>query len=276
MTLIACGQFCATNDVLSNLAICRNLAARAAAAGAKALFLPEASDYIASSPTESLSLLPQSTTLFLPGLLLTASTHSLTIIAGIHSPSPTTPSLLRNTLVYINAHGEITSTYHKLHLFDITLPSVTLLESSTTEAGDSLTSPIATDFGLLGLQICFDLRFPEGARALVNQGAEVLTYPSAFTVPTGRAHWEVLLRARAVEGQCFVVAAAQGGRHNEKRVSWGGAMVVNPWGEVVARCAQGDQAGEPEICLAEVDLGLVHRVRVECPLRRRTDVYAEL
>ncbi|KAI5801020.1 carbon-nitrogen hydrolase, partial [Pyronema domesticum] len=225
MALIACGQFSATNDVLANLKICRSLAARAAAAGAKALFLPEASDYISSSPAEGLTLLPQSTTLFLPGLCLAASTHSLSIIAGIHAPS-SSPDLVRNTLVYISTTGLVSHSYNKLHLFDITLPSLTLRESASTEAGSSITPPIATPFGRLGLQICFDLRFPETARALVNQGAEILAYPSAFTVPTGRAHWEVLLRARAVEGQCYVVAAAQGGRHNEKRVSWGGAMVV--------------------------------------------------
>jgi predicted amidohydrolase len=175
-----------------------------------------------------------------------------------------------NTSIYISSSGELTHRYDKLHLFDISLPTVRLHESATTQPGSALTPPFPTPFGSLGMQICFDLRFPEAARALVARGAQVIAYPSAFTVPTGRAHWELLLRARAVETQCWVVAAAQGGRHNEKRVSWGGACVVDPWGTVVARCKDGgEEAGEPELCVADIDLGMVERVRKECPLRRR-------
>lgn len=142
-------------------------------------------------------------------------------------------------------------------------------ESATTEAGGEFTPPFETPFGALGMQICFDLRFPEAARWLVNRGAQVLSYPSAFTVPTGRAHWELLLRARAVEGQCWVVAAAQGGWHNSRRASWGQACVVDPWGAVVAQCLGGEEAGEEEVCFADVDLAMVERVRSEVPLRRR-------
>ncbi|KAF8539309.1 nitrilase [Trichophaea hybrida] len=277
-TRIACGQFRATNNVTQNLAICQTLIQRAAALGAKALFLPEASDYISTSPSEALSLCtPATTSPFVLGLQSHARQFSLAVTVGIHTPS-TTPDRVYNTSIYISPSGELTPHYyHKLHLFDISLPTVQLHESATTEPGRSLAPPFATPFGSLGMQICFDLRFPEAARALVARGAQVLAYPSAFTVPTGRAHWELLLRARAVETQCWVVAAAQGGKHNEKRVSWGGACVVDPWGTVVARCKDGgEEAGEPEVCVADIDLAMVEKVRKECPLRRRFDVYLEI
>ena len=123
--------------------------------------------------------------------------------------------------------------------------------------------------------ICFDLRFPEPAIALRRLGATVITYPSAFTVPTGKAHWELLLRARAIETQSYVVASAQAGRHNEKRVSYGHSLVVDPWGEI--KCELGDEwNGEPELATFEVDEELLARGRREMPLLRRTDVYPEV
>jgi predicted amidohydrolase len=112
------------------------------------------------------------------------------------------------------------------------------------------------------------LRFPEISIALRRLGAEIITFPSAFTVPTGKAHWEVLLRARAIETQSYVIAAAQGGQHNEKRVSYGHSMIVDPWGTVLAEL--GDAGEEPEIATAEIDLDQLRKVRTEVPLRRRT------
>lgn len=126
----------------------------------------------------------------------------------------------------------------------------------------------------MGQQICFDLRFPEPALSLKRQGAEIITYPSAFTVPTGKAHWELLLRARAVETEAYVIAAAQVGQHNEKRVTYGHSMIVNPWGEIVAEL--GGEFMGPEIAVADIDLEFVARVRKGIPLKRRTDVYPEL
>jgi predicted amidohydrolase len=123
---------------------------------------------------------------------------------------------------------------------------------------------------LLGLQ----LRFPEISLALKRQNAQIVTYPSAFTVPTGQAHWETLLRARAIETQTYVVAAAQAGPHNEKRRSYGHSIIVNPWGEIVAKL--GDEYREPAIATAEIDLNLLEKVRREMPLLRRTDIYPEV
>lgn len=110
--------------------------------------------------------------------------------------------------------------------------------------------------------------------SLRRQNAQILTYPSAFTVPTGIAHWETLLRARAIETQSYVIAAAQAGPHNEKRRSYGHSMIVNPWGEVVAQL--GDEYHEPEIAVADLDFDLLEKVRREMPLLRRTDIYPEI
>ena len=150
--------------------------------------------------------------------------------------------------------------------------------------------PFDTSVGRVGLTICFDvcclsplisdshyipatdinhqLRFPEINLALKRQNAQIITYPSAFTVPTGKAHWEVLLRARAIETQTYVIAAAQSGAHNEKRVSYGHSLIISPWGEVLAALGAGRQ--EPEIATADIDLEVVEKVRREMPLLRRT------
>ena len=154
--------------------------------------------------------------------------------------------------------------------------------------------PFETAVGRVGLCICFDvsflalylnikleihmpclqLRFPEISLALKRQNAQIITYPSAFTVPTGSAHWEALLRARAIETQSYVIAAAQAGFHNEKRRSYGHSMIVNPWGEVVA--SLGGDFKEPEIATADIDLDLLSKIRREMPLLRRTDIYPEV
>lgn len=121
------------------------------------------------------------------------------------------------------------------------------------------------------------LRFPELNLTLKRRGAQIITYPSAFTVPTGRSHWEPLLRARAIESQAYIIAAAQVGAHNEKRVSYGHSLIVNPWGEVLVDLSGTEDGGQaPKLGTAEVDLGFLEKVRREMPLLRRTDVYPEI
>ena len=153
--------------------------------------------------------------------------------------------------------------------------------------------PFKTPVGLVGLLICFDvsnlrehtrtfdvdkyspqLRFPEVGLSLKRQGAQIITYSSSFTVPTGKAHWEMLLRARAIETQSYIVAAAQAGWHSESRVTYGHTMIINPWGEILAELG-GDFDG-PEIATALIDLSFVRKLRKEVPLLRRTDVYPEI
>ena len=194
------------------------------------------------------------------------------------SQYPTVHTRIYNRSLWIRSDGSINhaATYDKLHLFDYG----SLKESAVVRAGEHLTPPFESPVGRVGSLICFDLRFAEPGLALAQppgtapgstEGAQILTYPSAFTVPTGEAHWEVLLRARAIETQSWVIAAAQVGRHNEKRVSYGNSMVVDPWGRIVVRLGgAGDDGAEGFVELVDIDLGAVERVRREMPLERRT------
>ncbi|XP_027465872.1 deaminated glutathione amidase isoform X5 [Zalophus californianus] len=179
-----------------------------------------------------------------------------------------------NCHVLLDNKGSVVATYRKTHLCDVEIPGQgPMHESNSTIPGPSLESPVSTPVGKIGLAICYDMRFPELSLALAQAGAEILTYPSAFGSVTGPAHWEVLLRARAIETQCYVVAAAQCGRHHEKRASYGHSMVVDPWGTVVAHCPEG-----PGLCLARIDLRYLRQLRQHLPVfeHRRPDLYGTL
>ncbi|KAG0047066.1 Carbon-nitrogen hydrolase [Gryganskiella cystojenkinii] len=185
------------------------------------------------------------------------------------------PGRLYNTHVLINDQGSIVESYRKIHLFDVDIKNgPQLIESRNTAAGDKIVSPVQSPVGKIGLSICYDLRFPELSLELRHRGAEILTYPSAFTIKTGEAHWEVLLRSRAIETQSYVVAAAQVGQHSEKRSSYGHAMIVDPWGKVVAQL-DGQEEG---IAVANVDLVSLARIRVEMPVlnHRRHDIFSKI
>lgn len=258
---------------------------------------------------------PESESPFVLGLQAAAKEHGIHITAGVHvpvhvpaEPTPTasgpadaaatataTATKLLNRTIWVLPTGEVDAArgYDKLHLFDYG----SLRESAHTRAGSRLVPPFDTPVGRVGSLICFDLRFPEAAAALAQPGpsrrgqqwqpAQVLTYPSAFTVPTGAAHWETLLRARAIEAQCWVVAAAQVGWHSGTpgagRVSYGGSMVVDPWGRV--KCALPAVVEErdggmsvPEgavgaLGLVDIDLGVWDSVRERMPLVRRRYVW---
>ncbi|KAF2189707.1 nitrilase [Zopfia rhizophila CBS 207.26] len=284
MPLAAVGQICSTASMTHNLHQCRLLVQKAAAAGAQALFLPEASDYIAHNASSTVSLCrPIEKSEFVLGLQKEAQTHKLPINVGIHEPTEGGKKV-KNTLVWIDERGEIVKGYQKLHLFDIEIKNGPILkESNSVEKGKSILDPFETGIGKVGLLICFDLRFPEPSLALRHRGAQILTYPSAFTIRTGKSHWETLLRARAIETQCYVIAAAQCGAHNEEKTrrSYGHYMIVDPWGKVVAELGgEEDEKGRGldvgEIAVAEVNLGSVEKVRREMPLLRRTDIYPEI
>ncbi|KAI8684550.1 CN hydrolase domain-containing protein [Fusarium keratoplasticum] len=300
MAIAAVGQICSTASVKGNLEQCVRLVAKAARGGAKVLFLPEASDYIAPDGQTSLELAePQQTSPFVKGLQDAAREHSVAVHVGIHHrPEPEPGAAVHrilNRALYIGADGAVvdSASYDKLHVFDYG----NLRESATVRPGPALTPPFDSPVGRIGSLICFDLRFPEPGLLLSQPGpgspwtgrpAQVLTYPSAFTLRTGAAHWETLLRARAIETQSYVVAAAQVGRHNEKRASWGQSIVADPWGRVVLKLkgvvsdpkdvpeGTAEEGAVGEIGFVEIDLDGLERVRKEMPLQRRTDVYPEL
>ncbi|XP_072232742.1 deaminated glutathione amidase isoform X1 [Leuresthes tenuis] len=278
--LAAVCQVRVTPDKEANFSACKRLVEEAKERGACMVFLPEGFDYIGSSREETLSLSES-----LEGDTISRYSHlarRLEVwlsLGGFHERGHDWEAERRiyNSHVIINDKGDVTSVYRKSHLFDVELPEkgVSLKESRFTIPGPSLVSPVQTPIGKVGLGICYDLRFPELSLSLRRHGAEILTYPSAFTVATGAAHWEVLLRARAIETQCFVLAAAQVGQHHEKRSSYGHGLAVDPWGEVL-----GDCGGEkPGVVLVEVDLEKVRRTRRNMPVqqhRRETAFYHSL
>ena len=166
-----------------------------------------------------------------------------------------------NRAVLFGPDGQIVTTYDKIHLFDATLSGLAdYRESATYRGGDKAVVADAAGFKL-GLAICYDMRFPRLFNTLANAGAQVLAVPAAFTVPTGQAHWETLLRARAIETGSYVIAAAQGGAHQNGRSTYGHSMIIDPWGKIIA--AAGND--EPGIIYADIDLAHVDEVRGRVP-----------
>ena len=171
---------------------------------------------------------------------------------------------LANRGFVIDGLGEIRARYDKIHLFDVDLPTgESWRESAMYQAGNEAVIVDGTPVGRLGLTICYDLRFPELFQRLSEAGAEVIAVPAAFTVPTGRAHWQVLMRARAIEAELFIVAAAQAGRHEDGRETYGHSLVADPWGELLL-----EMGGEPGLAFAEIDLDRIAEVRARIPVHQ--------
>lgn len=170
------------------------------------------------------------------------------------------PDKAANRSFLIDPTGEIIARYDKIHLFDVNLPSGESYRESNTYRPGETRVVAALPWGKIGLTICYDLRFPALYRALAEAGAEVLTVPSAFTKQTGEAHWHVLLRARAIETGCFVLAAAQGGKHENGRETFGHSIVIDPWGRILA-----EGGIDPGLIMADIDLGLVAEARGRVP-----------
>jgi deaminated glutathione amidase len=237
-------QICSTPDLPANLATCRALVERAAAEGAQLAVLPECFAFIGRGEGDKMSHAEalEGSGPILDTLRELATRHNLWIVGGgIPERVPGDDRRAYNTALVVDPRGAIAARYRKIHLFDVDIPGGAVLrESDATRAGEEL---VVADIGgaKVGLSICYDVRFPELYRRLVkDRGAEVLLVPAAFTAHTGAAHWHILLRARAIENQVWVVAAAQWGQHNEKRQSFGHTMVVDPWGSIVGEQATGD------------------------------------
>ena len=270
---IAVGQMCASSDVEKNFEVVAALGSQAKDRGCAMLFLPECFAFIGVKGTDALAVMEP-----LDGPLLgryreLAAKHRLWLsLGGFPETGPDRGDRRFNAHVIVDASGEIRASYRKIHLFDVDMGDVNgpvLMESRTAAAGETLVT-CDSPAGKLGLTVCYDLRFPEMfARLRYELGCEMMLVPSAFTKPTGQAHWETLLRARAIETQSYVVAAAQAGTHSEGRASHGHAMVVDPWGKVVAEL-DGEETG---IAVADVDLGYLKDVRSRIPVEtHRRDI----
>jgi predicted amidohydrolase len=255
-------QVTATDDREANLRIASDLVRRAAGAGAEVVCLPEMWPYIGSdagkiSGAESLDGPSMSVMQDL------ASSLGLWLLPGSFAEVSEVPGRVYNTSVVFDPSGKLRAVYRKLHLFDVDVPGGAVFKESDTVAAGDQAVVVDSEVGRLGLSICYDLRFPALYQGLRRAGAEVVLVPAAFTAHTGKDHWEVLLRARAIEQQVWVVAANQCGHHNPKRESHGHSMIVDPWGHVVARVSDG-----PGFAIADIDLAQVERVRREIPCAR--------
>jgi len=257
--LAAVVQMTSTAEVERNLKAAETLVEQAAARGASFIGLPENFAFLRSEGQP----VPEPQDLdgaWVRRMAALARRLGVTLLLGSLPERVPGDTRVRNTSVLLGPGGETLAVYRKIHLFDIDLPGMEhLKESKAVVAGDELVVA-STPFGPIGLTICYDMRFPELYRELGRRGARVLCVPSAFTERTGKAHWEVLLRARAIENLAYVFAPAQVGHHGGGRASHGQAMIVDPWGAVLAQVPDGEG-----IALAELDFERLLRLRRELP-----------
>ena len=252
-------QLNSNEDKERNLASADRLTREAAADGAELVVLPEKFNVLGTHDHYRAG----AETLEGPTIAWARETaHELGIdlVAGSIVERREGREKLSNTSVHVGPDGELRAVYRKIHMFDVVVDGVEYRESESEEPGEEIELSDLADGTRLGLTVCYDLRFPELYRILAVRGAKVITIPAAFTKVTGRAHWEILIRARAIENQAFVVAADQVGVHPEDKESFGGSMVVDPWGEVLARVDEGEG-----IAAADLDLDRLAEVREKLP-----------
>ena len=260
--LTAVVQLQSTSDEKGNLALCSELIDRAASFGASLVATPENTNYL--GPHEEKVRRAESLDGGVCSLFAElAARHGLHLILGSFNERGEEDSRCFNTSVYFGPDGGIRGVYRKIHLFDVDVSDeVRFKESATTQPGSELVV-VSDELGPVGLSVCYDVRFPELYAALVAKGAKIITVPSAFTLMTGKDHWYALLRARAIETQSYVLAAAQSGLHDDRglRHSYGHSLIVDPWGQVIAAAPEG-----PGLALAEIDLARVAEVRRAMPV----------
>ena len=255
------------------LAHLRPLLADAVAGGARLILTPEASNFMEKrADRKALILEDQAEDLVVQGLCQVAADAGIWVLIGsamVRSDDPADPRAA-NRSILINDRGEIVSAYDKLHVFDVDLPKGEHYRESTGVRPGESAVVAPTPWGGLGLTVCYDLRFPQLFRALAQAGADLISVPAAFTRPTGEAHWDTLLRARAIETGAFILAPAQGGSHEDGRATWGRTLVVDPWGAVVAALDH----DEPGVLFAQLDLSAVTRARAAIPALKHDRAFA--
>ncbi|HEU4704623.1 MAG TPA: carbon-nitrogen hydrolase family protein, partial [Sphingomicrobium sp.] len=261
MARIALFQSCTGIDPAANARALVEAIAKASDGGAQMLFTPEMSGLLdRDSGRAAQNLLSEEEDEVLAQCREAASSHGLWLHLGSLAVRGEGQKLANRSFV-IDPAGAIRARYDKIHLFDVDLPTgESWRESAVYRPGEGAVVVEGTPVGRLGLAICYDLRFPDLFARLAEAGAETIALPAAFTVPTGRAHWEILLRARAIEAGAFVVAAAQSGRHADGRETYGHSLVAGPWGELLLD--MGEEAG---VGFAEIDLARVGEVRRRLP-----------
>ncbi|KAG0460901.1 hypothetical protein HPP92_020806 [Vanilla planifolia] len=260
-------QMTSINDLEANFKTCSRLVKEATAAGVKLLCFPESFSFIGTKVEDSLKIAEPIGGPIMQRYCSLARESSIWLSLGGFQEKGPDDAHLHNTHLLVDDSGKIRRTYRKIHLFDVDVPgNMVYKESAYTTAGTEIVvenSPI----GRLGLSVCYDLRFSELYQLLrFDHNAQVLLVPSAFTKVTGESHWEILLRGRAIETQCYVIAAAQAGRHNDKRESYGDAIIIDPWGTIIARLPDRLSTG---IAIADIDLLKIESVRTRMPIAQQ-------
>jgi len=256
-------QMASGPNVSANMIETARLISLAAEAGARLIVLPENFAIMGMKEQDKVAIREK------PGsgpiqhfLSEQASKNKVWLVGGTVPMEAGDPHKVRAACLLVNDQGQQVARYDKAHLFDVQIyqSEERYRESETIEAGDEVVV-VDTPFGKLGLAVCYDLRFPELFRNMVNHGAELIAIPSAFTAKTGKAHWEVLVRARAIENLCYVVAAGQGGYHINGRESYGDSMIVDPWGQILDRLTSGSG-----FVIADYDRQQIAKVRRSFPV----------
>ncbi len=238
MSIVAAVQMVSTPVVEENLATARRLVAEAAATGAKLVLLPEYWPIMGMSDSDKVGKAePLGQGAIQEAMASMAREHGIWLLGGTLPLASSDPEKVINTTLVYDPDGRHVGRYDKIHLFGFTKGTESYNESRTIVPGSTV-GTVETAVGKVGMSVCYDLRFPELFRAM--GAVDLIVVPAAFTYTTGRAHWEILLRARAIENQCYVLAAAQGGTHVNGRRTWGHSMLVDPWGEVKAVLAEGE------------------------------------
>jgi predicted amidohydrolase len=260
--LLGAVQMNSTADRARNLDAAVRLVREAAGLGARLIGLPENFAFMGRDE-ERIAGAETLEGPTLAALRQLARELRVLLVAGSIAERVDAPGKTANTSVLVGDDGAILAAYRKVHLFDVDIPDGARYQESETVVPGGEAVVADTPLGRVGLTICYDLRFPELYRRLSAAGAEVVFIPAAFTLFTGKDHWEVLVRARAIENLAYVVAPAQVGRHSANRLTFGNAMVVDPWGTVLARCPDGEG-----VCVAPFERDRLERVRRELPALR--------
>lgn len=255
---VAAIQMVSTNELAQNLATAARLLQQASDDGAELLLLPEYWPLMGMHDTDKIALAePAGMGVIQDFLSATAKKLKVWIIGGTLPLISDDPGKVFNSCLVFNPQGDSVARYDKIHLFGFSKGDESYEESKTIVAGEKVLS-FETDFGRVGLSICYDLRFPELYRTMGT--CSLIVVPAAFTYTTGRAHWEILLRARAIENQCYVLAAAQAGQHTNGRRTWGHSMLIDPWGKIVAVLDEG-----PGVVSGNLDMDFMQQVRESLP-----------
>ena len=263
----ACIQFTAGPDPEANFQMVSDLVRRAREVGGDFIMTPEVSNFIETGRRRHEKARREADDPFLAGMLSVARETGAWLLIGSLVIDPTGEpdaaageARLANRSFLVDPGGRIVARYDKIHMFDIDLPGGESYRESNAYRPGGGAVVVETPWGRLGMSVCYDVRFPHLYRALAQAGADLLTVPSVFTVPTGKAHWHVLLRARAIENGCFVFAPAQWGEHTAGRRSYGHSLIVDPWGEVLADAGEGIG-----VVTASIDVSRIAEVRKMVP-----------